>query len=258
MDKQSHVIIYMKIFIYSPQREISQIISDNLSYKGNQCIVFITLEDLSSFVRTMEKGPDLLILDYISFNHDIFNIYAYLKLIRKPIHVIFYNDPCLTRSSRSAHWKAILELTSREFPKQDFNIFNDVFTKLEQLIDSEEFSPYVSLLQPPKKIPETLIKDKYTLQYMKENSDDCITAFKERNKIPNNLYYLLSLLQKNKETSMNLNQIIDLYKMDGKKITEKSLRVLISKLKNLIRADKQCGFLIYQDKGNYRFVRYKY
>ena len=247
----------MKIFIYSPQREISQIISDHLSCKEDHCIAFETMEDLSSLVRNMEKGPDLLILDYLSFNHDIFNIFSYLKKIQKPIPVIFYNDPCLTRSTRAAHWKALLELTQTEYKKKDFSYLDSIFKKLEELISSEEFSPYVSLLQPPKTVPDYLIKDKYTLDYMKEKSDDCIKSFRDRNKVPKNLFYLLSLLQKNKDIPMRLSDIIELYKNDGKEITENSLKVLISKLKNLIRSDKQCGFLIYQEDGTYRFVRYK-
>ena len=247
----------MKIFIYSPQREISQIISDHLSCKEHHCIAFETLEDLSSLVRSMEKGPDLIILDYLSFNHDLFNVFTYLKNIHKPIPVVFYNDPCLTRSTRTAHWKAILELTQSVYEKTDFSYLDSVLERLEELINSQEFSPYISLLQAPEIVPDYLIKDKYTLEYMKEKSDDCITAFRDRTKLPKNLFYLLSLFQKNKDVPMRLENIIENYKNDGKEMTEKSLKVLISKLKNLIRADKQCGFLIYQEEGTYRFVRYK-
>lgn len=247
----------MKIFIYSPQREISQIISDHLSCKEDHCIAFETLENLSSLVRNMEKGPDLLILDYLSFNHDIFNIFSYLRKIQKPIPVIFYNDPCLTRSTRAAHWKSLIELTQMDLKKKDYSYLDSVFEKLEELINSEQFFPYVSLLQPPKTVPDYLIKDKYTLEFIKQKSDDCINSFKERNKLPNNLFYLLSLLQKNKDMPMKLKSIIELYEEEGKKISEKSLKVNISKLKKLIRSDKQCGFLIYQEKSTYRFVRYK-
>ena len=247
----------MKIFIYSPQREISQIISDHLSGKTNHCIVFEKLDDLSSLIRSMAEGPDLLILDYLSYNHELFNIYAYLKKIQKQFPVIFYNDPCITRSSRIAHWKSMLEITQNSYENKDFSYLDEVFTKLEELILSKELSPYISLLQPPAKVPDSMIKDKYTLQYLKDNSDDCITSFRERNKLPNNLFYLLSLFQKNKDYPIKLQRIIELYEEYEKKISEKSLKVLISRLKSLIRADKECGFLINQEKETYRFIRYK-
>lgn len=248
----------MKIFIYSPQKEISQIISDHLSCKNSQCIAFETIEDLFNLIHTMKEGPDLLVMDYLSFNHDLFNIFEYLKRIQKQFPVVFYNDPCVTRSSRSIHWKSIIEIIQPKLFAAIGDKLDSVFEKLEELIDSEEFSPYISLLQPPKKVPDSLIKDKYTLQYMKDNADDCITSFKTRNKIPNNLFYLLSLLQKNKDYPMKLSEIIELYKEDGKSIAENSLTVHISRLKNIIRRDKECSFLIVQDKGTYRFVRYKY
>ena len=248
----------MKIFIYSRHREISQIIADHLSYKGNHCIPFFTLSDLSSMMKNLQVGPDLLILDYLTFNHDIFNVYTYFKSLNKSIPVIFYNDPCLTRSTRALHWKAILELTLSDYDKKDYSIYDEVFIELAELIESNEFLPYVSLLQPPKEIPQSLIKERLTLQYMKDMSDDCITSFKQRNNLPNNLFYLLSLLQKNKDSSLSIDRILEYYKMDGKQMTEKSLKVLISNLKKKIRSDKECAFLIYHEDGKYRFVRYKY
>lgn len=248
----------MKIFIYSRQPEISQIISDHLSSKTNHCIAFEKLDDLSGLIRSMDKGPDLLILDYLTYNHDLFNIYEYLRKIDKTFPVIFYNDPCITRSTRTAHWKTVLEITQISYQKKDFSIYDDIFGKLEELILSKEIFPYISLLQPPIPVPESMIKDKYTLQYLKDKADDCINSFRERNKLPNNLFYLLSLLQKNKGIPLKIKDIIDFYNQDEKQISEKSLKVLISKLKSLIRADKESGFLIYQEKGTYRFVRYKY
>ncbi len=247
----------MKIFIYSRQREISQIIADNLAGKTNHCIVFEKLDDLSSLIRSMPKGPDMLILDYCTYNHELFNVYAYLKKIQKQFPVVFYNDPCITRSTRAAHWKTILELTQNSYEHKDFSIYDDIFEKLEELINSKELSPYISLLQPPAPVPQSMIKDKYTLQYLKDNSDDCITSFRERNKLPNNLFYLLNLLQKNKAMPLKIADIIELYEKDEKKISEKSLKVLISRLRNMIRHDKECDFLIYHEKQYYRFIRYK-
>ena len=257
MDKQSHINTRLKVFIYSTQLELSHIISDNLSVKGSMCVVFEDLDNLCSLIRNMNKGPDLLILDYLSFNHEIFNIYAYLRGIKKIFPVIFFNDPCLTRSTMSAHWKAILELTLPEHFDKNNTELSNIFAALETLIESDIFSPYVPLLQKPERIPLYMIKDKYTIEYLKDNSDDCITTFRERNNLPYNFYYLLNLFQKNKHRALRLSDIIELYKNDGKKITESSLKVNISKLKTIIRTDKECCFTINQDNSTYRFMRYK-
>lgn len=247
----------MKLFLYSQQREISQIISDHLSDKGHLCFIFDTMSDLSITLRSLKTMPDLLIMDYLSFNHDIFNIYDYFKFTNIKVPVIFYNDPCLLCSTRAIHWKMQLEITQKRFLNMDFSSYQTLFRDLEDLIESKEFKPYISLLQTPKKLPESLIKDKYTLQYLQENKDDCIHQFKERTNLPNNLFYLLTLLQRNKDLELSYEDIEELYKENGKSITKESLKVNMSKLKKYIHNDKKCNFLIYHDKDRYRFVRYK-
>jgi len=247
----------MKIFIYSLKREISQIISDHLSDKGHLCISFNSQTDISFAIRNQKKLPDLMLLDYLLFNHDIFNLYNYLEEVDLSFPVIFYNDPCLIRSSRAAHWKAILELTQSKYIAQDFSLYEPVFKELQELIESEEFKPYIPLMQSEKALPLSLIKDSYTLQYLKENKNDCIYEFKKRSKIPDNLFYLLELLQKNKEIELSLNDIVQLYEKDEKSISIDSLKVLLSRLRNYIRQDNKCPFLIYHDTNRYRFIRFR-
>ena len=247
----------MKIFIYSPQMEISQIISDHLEVKENLCFVFQNFSDLTCEVMNQKKQPDLLVLDYLSFNHDIFNIFEFFSKKNIFLPVIFYNDPCLTRSTRTEHWLAQFEALLCKTIKKDFTKYEPLLVYLEELIESDEFRPYITLMQPAKDLPPSYIKDKFTLQYLKENSDDCIYSFKERTGIPQNIFYLLKLMQENKDTSLSIKDIQNLYKENGKQITETSIKVLLSKLRKYIRDDHDCNFLIYHEKDRYRFIRYK-
>ncbi len=247
----------MKIFIYSPQMEISQIISDHLQEKENLCFVFQNFSDLTCEVMNQKKQPDLLVLDYLSFNHDLFNIYEFFSKKSLFLPVIFYNDPCLTRSTRTSHWLAQLEALLCRHITKDFSKYEPLFIYLEELIESDEFRPYITLLQPAKTLPPDFIKDKYTLRYLKENSDDCIYSFKERTGIPQNYFYLLKLMQKNKDMLLSIKDIQNLYKENGKEISEGSIKVLLSTLRKYIREDRECNFLIYNEKDMYRFIRYK-
>ena len=146
-------------------------------------------------------------------------------------------------------------MTHTGYFKTGLDSYDDIFLKIETLVESDVLSPYIPLFQTPKPVPENLVRECSTIQIMRDNNDDFIHSFKIRNHIPNNLYYLLSLLQQNKNRALGLNRIIEFYRQDGKRITERSLKVLISNLKNIIRHDKECGFIIDQDKGTYRFVR---
>ena len=247
----------MKIFIYSPQVEISQIISDHLQEKGNLCFVFQDFSDLTCEVMNQKKQPDLLVLDYLSFNHDLFNIYEFFSNKSIFLPVIFYNDPCLTRSTRTSHWLAQFEALLCKNIAKDFSKYEPLFIYLEELIESNEFRPYITLLQPAKELPQNYIKHRFTLQYLKENSDDCIYTFKERTSIPQNIFSLLKLMQKNKDMLLSIKDIQNLYKEIGKEITEKSIKVMLSTLRKYIREDHDCNFLIYHEKDRYRFIRYK-
>ncbi len=245
----------MKVIIYSPVKEISHIISKQLTCQGHKCVIFEYLEDLSSLIRNLKKGPDLIILDYLSFNHDLFNIYTYLNKLNKQIPVIFFNDPCLTRSTRAAHWKAILEMTQTKYLTQGLCNYSEIFTTLEKLVESEALVPYIPLLQPPKLFPKNFLNENNLLKLINNDNLDYITSFKLRNNLPNNLFYLLNIFEENKDHPMELSKIIDCYKKDGKKISERSLRVHISNLKSIIRKDEKHEFIIDQDKGTYRLIR---
>ena len=247
----------VRLFIYSLQWEITQIISDHLSNEGHLCLTFDEQSHLYSTIKDLKKHPDLLILDFRVFNHDTFNIFSYFERFEIKLPVLFYNDPCLTRTTLAEHWKSQIDFLQGCYIDFDEEKYMPLFKSLQKLIESKEFKPYIALLQEPQPVPQEFIRDKYTLDYLQYNKDDSILNFKERNNLSNSLFYLLSILQKNKGISLSLKDIAELYKKDDKKITVESLRVLISKLKKAIRTDRDCNFLINKELNRYRFVKYK-
>ena len=53
----------------------------------------------------------------------------------------------------------------------------------------------------------------------------------------------------NKNCLISIGDILKEYSRDGKQMTQDSLRVLISKLRNGIRKDKACPFIIVKEKA---------
>ena len=117
--------------------------------------------------------------------------------------------------------------------------------------------PYISLMQIPKKLPDRLLKQQITMDTIKDNISDGILAFKKRSKLSNSLYYLLEIFQKNKNCLISIGDILKEYSRDGKQMTQDSLRVLISKLRNTIRKDKACPFIIVKEKDCNEFITFK-
>lgn len=245
----------MKVFIYSVHRDIGQIIQDHLSDKGHLCFTFIKKDDFIQTLKDFKRKPDLLILDYMLFNHDCYNIFSDFGHQGFLIPIVFYNDPCLTHPSRKTHWHALISHLQPYLLDYKAEAYESILCELEELIESQTLKPYISLLQPPKQLPRQFIKDPCTLQYLQENDCDCICKFKKRVNLPNNLYYLLSILQSHQDEPLTLSQIIEIYKADNKSISIDSLRVHLSNLKKTMRNDKDCNFIICRNENRYRFMR---
>ncbi len=247
----------MRVYLYSPQKGIAEIIADHLRSEEHDCLVINSLEDVFLKISNEIKKPDLLVLDYLSYNHDTFNIIKNLNDYNIYLPTIFYNDPCLVRSNRIRHWRSQVQLLQCKEERKDLDFFDEIFKSIQNFVESEEMRPFISLMQIPKKLPERLIKQLITMTTIKDNINDGILAFKNRAKLSNSLYYLLQVFQKNKNELISLGDILKEYSNDGKQMTQDSLRVLISKLRNLIRKDKECHFLIVKEKDCYEFITFK-
>ena len=247
----------MRVYIHSPLIELADIIADHLIGQGHTCYVIENLEKLFLTINNQQTLPDLLVLDYTSFNHDSFNAARNLTRHNKFLPLIFYNDPVLTRSHRALHWKAQIELLQCRCGEQDLSVYDEIFASIQTLIESKELRPYVPLMQPPKPLPDELKKQRFTLDFIRKNLQDTVIAFKERTKLPESLFYLLQILQEHKKEDMTLEEILEVYKKDGKTMKLESLKVLMSRLRNTIRKDLNCSFLILHENKTYKFIMYK-
>lgn len=94
-----------------------------------------------------------------------------------------------------------------------------------------------------------------TLKHIKDCNNDYIFEFRDKVKLPNNLFYLLKIFQQNKNYPLTIEDIQKYYTKDEKKISENSLKVLISNLKHKIKDDDDCKFIISQNNKLYTFLR---
>ncbi len=247
----------MRVYLFSPQKGIAEIIADHLRAEDHDCLVINKIEDVFLRISNEIKKPDLLVLDYLSYNHDTFNIIKNLNDYNVYLPTIFYNDPCLVRSNRIRHWRSQVQLLQCKDERKDLDFFDKIFKSIQDFVESEEMRPYISLMQIPKKLPDRLLKQQITMDTIKDNISDGILAFKKRSKLSNSLYYLLEIFQKNKNCLISIGDILKEYSRDGKQMTQDSLRVLISKLRNGIRKDKACPFIIVKEKDCYEFITFK-
>ena len=182
----------MNVCIYTPILELAEILTQKIESTGQNCFKFNSQESLVEFLASVKYLPDLLILDYTTINHNLFNIYTELQSIDKLFPIIFYNDPCLVSKDRTKHWKTIIDFFIQKKDDTFEQDYVQVFSTIKEVIESPSISPYIPLMQQPLQFPEELSLRNKIFDKISKQNDDSITLLKKRIKIPDNLFYLLS------------------------------------------------------------------
>ncbi len=250
----------MTIYIQASQIEIAYIIAAELEKKGYTCLCFTTFSDTYSCIKNTITPPDLIAADFTFINHDYFNINKALLEDRIFTPVIFYNDPCLTRSKRSLHWYNFLEdrilhckntYNTSSFYDSKLDDYKLIFSILEELVEADYLRNYIPLMKEPDPLPDEI---KYSrLELLKQNKANIIQDFQKRNNMPRNLCRLLEILYKNKNTDLSVQDLCKLYEKEAKTISPNSIKILLSQLRHFIKTDNQNNFSIESRDSKYIF-----
>lgn len=244
----------MNILIYSPIYELSEIIAENIEELGESCYTFKNTSLLMSFFSNCKNLPDLLILDYTSFNHEFFNLRNYLIELHKLFPLIYFNDPCPVYPERAYHWKEQIKLLFDIKDKELLDNYFKIFQKVQSTVENPELIPYIPLMQTNLPFPNHLTKAQALLQNIKKDNPISIYNFKKRNNLPDNLFYLLEIFYNNQEKPLSIDEIIQKFEEDDKSIKESSLRVSISRLNKAISNDKECSFFFLKKNNKYQII----
>lgn len=249
----------MRVYIYSLQLEIAELIADNLTDKDVFCIPFPTFDQLYEEIKNSKKYADLLILDYLIYNHESYSLTASFKENNIKLPIVWYNDPCIIASSRVLQWKSMIlnQLTDEDTEElADLTPLENILQRLQDLVECEELRPYIPLMQKALPLPEKYIRKKAILESIKKNSIDNITNFRKRSKLSDSLYYLLRIFYNNHNAPLSPEDICDEYEKDNKTIGKKSLITMICNLRKAIREDGHCNFYIVSYKNYYTFINH--
>lgn len=233
----------MTIYLYSEDKEIIQILAQELQKDNHSCILF---NDQISFLNSIVKQTvDLTMIDYTAWNHDIFPFIGFMREQKIFQPFLFYNDPCITLNTRAKHWEMQLRTLLNMFPMKDKEVeknfierYKPVFENLANLVESKELAPYIPLMAPVKQLPDEL-PARNSLEWLKKhyaetNSENSNTEVN----LPNNLKFLFNYLISKKSIEVSFSEIIEYYQTNNKTLNEKSLKVLISKLRSSINNEK--------------------
>ena len=122
---------------------------------------------------------------------------------------------------------------------------------VDEFIESQEFRPYIKLMQQPKEFPKQMTLDFLEQSFIKKESISLLEVKEELN-LPDNLYTLFKIFYENRNTLLETSKIQEEYNSQKAALSEKSLGVLISQLRASLKNLSTRKFLIKKLPGGYR------
>ena len=101
----------MTFYFYTTHRKACKKIAKALEENGHTCKIYTDADEFYQSILKIKTYPDLLLIDYLTYDHIIFNIYRYMHDIGCSIPLLFYNSPFPQNAdSRLKHWIMTLNL----------------------------------------------------------------------------------------------------------------------------------------------------
>ncbi|MCR4742114.1 MAG: winged helix-turn-helix domain-containing protein [Treponema sp.] len=252
----------MKIFLFSYNKSLIRLISDKLEEKGHSCVQYSDIDLYLNAIIKPGESPELLVMDYTSWNHEIFPFLSYLRDFKLFRPFIFFNDPCPVLGNRVKLWLYLLKYDLECFPlerrkknPEDLEIkYKPVFKQIADIVESKALRPYIPLMQKPLPLPDSLpMKNAFEHLNRIELNKESIYEFKKKVKLPNSLFFMLEMFSRYMDIVVTKEHIINYYNENSKHISEESIKVKISNLRKYFSKDKNCKYNLFPKDGGYIF-----
>ncbi|MEE0886906.1 MAG: hypothetical protein UIB61_08365 [Treponema sp.] len=234
----------MRVYIFSlPQNlEIARKIQDFLNLKGHSVKLFDSDSQFFSFVYQKEKIPDFVVYDYLFFNHNLWNIYNFMKSENCLVPLIFFNDPAIHSESTKFFLKNTLNLLHAE-NKIDWEKYDQIVSDAAKIIDSTK-------VENKKTETETEIVQKIQNPSEKQHINPEKRISKELSGI--NLAIFKKLFN-------NLNNCVPLKELQNseelkKQIRETTVFCSISKIRKAMKNADEDAFEILKNPDGYTMI----
>lgn len=258
----------MLIYFFSNQVDVCEKIAQQLETAGHLSVIVSKREVFYDYIHSNEKLPDLFVLDFSLFMHNLINIFVYLKQINRVTPIIFYNDPFPEDKSRKYYWEF---LWHNHFPNMNLEYLENVIDIIANTINSPELKPYVSLIQKPIPIPQKSSATTSIDTEEKEHETDLeqqdlkvvnmnkktvnIYEFRHKKNIPGLPFRILEYLYEHLETDVPMQDLVDIFDSKNKEKTS-NITVYISRLRTYLKPEPgdEVRFDILTYKKTYRLI----
>ena len=218
----------MTVYFFTKQIAVCEKIVDKIICRGMYAIPHYGQKFFCHLLNKHGTLPDLFVMDYTMFQHDMLNIYRYMREQDVIVPLIFYNDPYPPDGERVNYW---LFQQARHFTGLKISPeIRELLYAIQSAVESPEIKPYIPLIQAPLPFGE---------------ADIC----SQNPKIPV-LPYNINIYEIRKKTKMpptifNLfTKLVDRY------------NTCISRLRNYLKKIKKYNIEIIRLNGGYKLIVY--
>lgn len=251
----------MTVYLCSTQPDIFRFLANKIEKLGHFCLLFTDYTNMQNTLLKSNYLPDLVLIDYMTENH-LLTTNPYEKIDKDKLYLplIFYNDPCIAKGARASVWADIVKNCCNKdyLPEGKYipteKAMNEVLELVADFVESEQFSPYIYLMQKPLPFPESFTTDflyeKFTYN---KNHYKTIDGFQKETNLPENLFILLQIFFDHKDDLLSIVDLIELYTEKKSRITQASLKVMLSNLRSYFKRYPEFNYRLEHNAKGYKF-----
>ncbi len=246
----------MTIAFLTKQYEVCRRIAERMNLPELSCMIFSTLSDMHEYFSKKKKFPDMMIFDYMMYNHDFVNPYEEMKNMNMNHPLIFYNDPYPDDSSRADFWEYQIMRTNPGCIIQDYRKY---LSALERAVQAPDIFPYISLIQPPKPLPDTEEESPRVKTVTPDIPDDgngkkMLYTLRKKHCIPKSVFSVLEILYNNMGYPTSIEGLMELLSSPGKSRSRNSINICLSKLRAILKSEDEYNMDLVTDQDGYRLI----
>lgn len=230
----------MRVYVFSLPKNLARAkkIHDFLELKGHSAKLFDSDSRFFNCVYKKEDLPDFIVYDYFLFNHNLFNIYTFMKSECCLIPLLFFNDPTPHSGITEFFFRNLLNSIHSK-KELDWKKYGKIVSELAEAVDLSK-NTVSSINRTETKPEEKNVETKENpLHITRKLSGINLTIFK---KLFNNLNSCVPLeeLQHSEELDKNLK--------------ETTVFCTISKIRKTLKAADEDSFEILKNSNGYTMI----
>lgn len=275
----------MRIYFLSRQPDVCQLMADRLSQISAEIKIFPLIPELFHDIFDMGNIPDILFLDFLYYQSDVFDLYTIFEDRQKFFPIVYYNHPFPIPEKRKYFWTFNLQKSGKF---KDTKNIEPVLEEMEKALMDPNIAPYVSCIQNPAPYRssdlryieplkesninyyisnfDNVISDSYKSSLPKtsvqqgenisidNSSRDFENSFRNTHRLSHRLFILFKYLYERRNRHVSLSELSSVLSSGSQKLSANGIRLSIFRLRNILKEDLSSGLEILNYDYGYSMI----